>query len=71
MVEICIIMIHDTWLSFSFYLIASQLSTTVFIVSRMLQVGKLSTGDSLHMSTQDEASMVANDAVVKDMEVTL
>ncbi|KAL6270769.1 hypothetical protein ACE6H2_027680 [Prunus campanulata] len=33
-----------------------------------LKVGKLSTGDSLHMSTQDEASMVANDAVVKDME---
>ncbi|WCJ39783.1 5'-methylthioadenosine nucleosidase [Euphorbia peplus] len=33
-----------------------------------LKVGKLSTGDSLDMSTQDESSIIANDAVVKDME---
>lgn len=34
-----------------------------------LQVGKLSTGDSLDMSPMDEASIVANDATIKDMEV--
>lgn len=33
-----------------------------------LKVGKLSTGDSLDMSPHDEASIVANDAAVKDME---
>ncbi|XP_018815344.1 5'-methylthioadenosine nucleosidase-like [Juglans regia] len=33
-----------------------------------LKVGKLSTGDSLDMSPQDEASIVANDATIKDME---
>ncbi|XP_050235104.1 5'-methylthioadenosine nucleosidase-like isoform X2 [Mercurialis annua] len=33
-----------------------------------LKVGKLSTGDSLDMSPQDEDSIIANDAVVKDME---
>ncbi len=37
----------------------------------MFQVGKLSTGDSLDMSSQDEASITANDATVKDMEVTV
>lgn len=37
----------------------------------MFQVGKLSTGDSLDMCPQDEASIIANDAVVKDMEVNL
>jgi hypothetical protein len=37
----------------------------------MFQAGKLSTGDSLDMSPQDEASIVANDATVKDMEVKL
>lgn len=37
----------------------------------MFQSGKLSTGDSLDMSPQDEASIVANDATVKDMEVKL
>lgn len=36
----------------------------------MFQVGKLSTGDSLDMSTQDEASITANEASIKDMEVT-
>lgn len=35
----------------------------------MIQVGKLSTGDSLDMSPHDEAAIVANDATVKDMEV--
>ncbi|KAJ0964369.1 hypothetical protein J5N97_029491 [Dioscorea zingiberensis] len=33
-----------------------------------LKVGKLSTGDSLDMTPQDEASILANDATVKDME---
>ncbi|XP_073034523.1 5'-methylthioadenosine nucleosidase-like isoform X2 [Primulina eburnea] len=33
-----------------------------------LKVGKLSTGDSLDMSTVDEAAIHANDATVKDME---
>ncbi|KAK4742282.1 hypothetical protein SAY87_000283 [Trapa incisa] len=33
-----------------------------------LKAGKLSTGDSLDMSPQDEASIIANDATVKDME---
>ncbi|XP_071691460.1 5'-methylthioadenosine/S-adenosylhomocysteine nucleosidase-like [Rutidosis leptorrhynchoides] len=33
-----------------------------------LKVGKLSTGDSLDMIPHDEASILANDAVVKDME---
>ena len=37
----------------------------------MFQAGKLSTGDSLDMSPQDEKSIVANDATVKDMEVKL
>lgn len=29
----------------------------------------MSTGDSLDMTEQDETSMIANDATVKDMEV--
>ncbi|XP_038984858.1 5'-methylthioadenosine/S-adenosylhomocysteine nucleosidase-like isoform X13 [Phoenix dactylifera] len=33
-----------------------------------IHVGKLSTGDSLDMSPQDEVLILANDAVVKDME---
>ncbi|XP_050363130.1 5'-methylthioadenosine/S-adenosylhomocysteine nucleosidase [Argentina anserina] len=33
-----------------------------------LKVGKLSTGNSLDMSPQDESSIIANDATVKDME---
>ncbi|KAK7409778.1 hypothetical protein VNO78_00086 [Psophocarpus tetragonolobus] len=33
-----------------------------------LKVGKLSTGDSLDMTQQDETSIIANDATVKDME---
>ena len=36
----------------------------------IFQVGKLSTGDSLDMTQQDESSIIANDATVKDMEVT-
>ncbi|XP_057964420.1 5'-methylthioadenosine nucleosidase isoform X2 [Malania oleifera] len=32
------------------------------------KVGKLSTGDSLDMSPQDEAAIIANDATIKDME---
>ncbi|GFS42813.1 phosphorylase superfamily protein [Actinidia rufa] len=33
-----------------------------------LKIGKLSTGDSLDMSPEDESSIIANDATVKDME---
>ncbi|KAF7142277.1 hypothetical protein RHSIM_Rhsim05G0063700 [Rhododendron simsii] len=33
-----------------------------------LKVGKLSTGDSLDTSPKDEASIVSNDATIKDME---
>ncbi|KAI5402341.1 5'-methylthioadenosine nucleosidase [Lathyrus oleraceus] len=33
-----------------------------------IKVGKLSTGDSLDMTQQDESSITANDATVKDME---
>ncbi|KDO44180.1 hypothetical protein CISIN_1g0254131mg, partial [Citrus sinensis] len=33
-----------------------------------LKVCKLSTGDSLDMSSQDETSITANDATIKDME---
>ena len=33
------------------------------------QIGRLSTGDSLDMSTQDESLIIANDATLKDMEV--
>jgi 5'-methylthioadenosine nucleosidase len=34
-------------------------------------VAKLSTGDSLDMTEQDELSITANDATVKDMEVRI
>ncbi|XP_022747992.1 5'-methylthioadenosine/S-adenosylhomocysteine nucleosidase 2-like isoform X2 [Durio zibethinus] len=48
----------------------------VFLVSHLafhdrripIPTGRLSTGDSLDMSPQDEASITANDATVKDME---
>ncbi|XP_038984848.1 5'-methylthioadenosine/S-adenosylhomocysteine nucleosidase-like isoform X2 [Phoenix dactylifera] len=43
-------------------------STPNLIDELNLKVGKLSTGDSLDMSPQDEVLILANDAVVKDME---
>ncbi|KAJ6365267.1 hypothetical protein OIU76_030108 [Salix suchowensis] len=43
-------------------------STPNLLKELNLKSGKLSTGDSLDMSPQDEASIVANDATVKDME---
>ncbi|KAG6709299.1 hypothetical protein I3842_06G125800 [Carya illinoinensis] len=43
-------------------------STPNLVKELNLKVGKLSTGDSLDMSSQDEASIVANDATIKDME---
>ncbi|XP_048337526.1 5'-methylthioadenosine nucleosidase [Ziziphus jujuba] len=43
-------------------------STPNLLKELNLKVGKLSTGDSLDMSPQDEASISANDATVKDME---
>ncbi|XP_023553717.1 5'-methylthioadenosine/S-adenosylhomocysteine nucleosidase 2-like [Cucurbita pepo subsp. pepo] len=44
------------------------LKTPNLLAGLDLKVGKLSTGDSLDMSVQDEASIIANDATVKDME---
>ncbi|PKI52927.1 hypothetical protein CRG98_026758 [Punica granatum] len=44
------------------------LSTPSLVKDLNLKVGKLSTGDSLDMSPQDEATIIANDATVKDME---
>ncbi|XP_077246530.1 5'-methylthioadenosine/S-adenosylhomocysteine nucleosidase-like [Tasmannia lanceolata] len=43
-------------------------STPNLLKELNLKVGKLSTGDSLDMSPHDEASIVANDATIKDME---
>lgn len=43
-------------------------STPNILKELNLKVGKLSTGDSLDMSQQDEASIIANDATIKDME---
>lgn len=43
-------------------------STPNLLKELNLKVGKLSTGDSLDMSQQDETSIVSNDATVKDME---
>ncbi|KAA8546063.1 hypothetical protein F0562_020486 [Nyssa sinensis] len=43
-------------------------STPNILKELNLKVGKLSTGDSLDMSPQDEASITANDATIKDME---
>lgn len=60
----------DTWISHYFYMIASQTLKMSLTVVLLVQVGKLSTGNSLDMSPHDEASIVANDATVKDMEVT-
>lgn len=44
------------------------LSTPNILKQLNLKVGTLSTGDSLDMSPQDEASITANGAAVKDME---
>ncbi|XP_022763107.1 5'-methylthioadenosine/S-adenosylhomocysteine nucleosidase 1-like isoform X2 [Durio zibethinus] len=43
-------------------------STPNLLKELNLKIGKLSTGDSLDMSPQDEASVTANDATIKDME---
>ncbi|PON55111.1 COBRA-like protein [Parasponia andersonii] len=43
-------------------------STSNLLKELNLKVGKLSTGDSLDMTPQDEASITANDATIKDME---
>lgn len=43
-------------------------SATNLVKELNLKAGKLSTGDSLDISPQDEASITANDATVKDME---
>lgn len=44
-------------------------SWSLLLSSLWSQIGKLSTGDSLDMSPHDEASIMANEAVIKDMEV--
>ncbi|KAL8188643.1 hypothetical protein R6Q57_029663 [Mikania cordata] len=43
-------------------------STPNLVKELDFKVGKLSTGDSLDITPQDEASILANDAVIKDME---
>ncbi|XP_057494782.1 5'-methylthioadenosine/S-adenosylhomocysteine nucleosidase isoform X1 [Actinidia eriantha] len=43
-------------------------STPNLVKMLNLKIGKLSTGDSLDMSPEDESSIIANDATVKDME---
>nr|XP_043626728.1 5'-methylthioadenosine/S-adenosylhomocysteine nucleosidase-like [Erigeron canadensis] len=43
-------------------------STPNLVKELEFKVGKLSTGDSLDMTPHDEASILANDAVIKDME---
>ncbi|GFZ00605.1 methylthioadenosine nucleosidase 1 [Actinidia rufa] len=44
------------------------LSTPNLLKTLNLKAGKLSTGDSLDTSPQDEASIISNHATVKDME---
>ncbi|XP_019702364.1 5'-methylthioadenosine/S-adenosylhomocysteine nucleosidase isoform X2 [Elaeis guineensis] len=58
---------------FDMYGIGSRrtFSTPNLLKELNLKVGKLSTGDSLDMSPQDEASILANDATIKDMEACL
>ncbi|KAG1359080.1 5'-methylthioadenosine/S-adenosylhomocysteine nucleosidase 1 [Cocos nucifera] len=55
---------------FDMYGIGSRqaFSTPNLLKELNLKVGKLSTGDSLDMLPQDEASILANDATIKDME---
>ncbi|KAJ0011174.1 hypothetical protein Pint_34830 [Pistacia integerrima] len=53
-----------------FMLMVPVLSANFITLVLLFQVCKLSTGDSLDMSPQDEATIIANDATVKDMEVT-
>ncbi|KAG6588991.1 5'-methylthioadenosine/S-adenosylhomocysteine nucleosidase 1 [Cucurbita argyrosperma subsp. argyrosperma] len=55
---------------FDLYGVGSKqaMSTPNLLKELDLKIGKLSTGDSLDMSAQDEASILANDATVKDME---
>ncbi|KAL0660582.1 hypothetical protein Bca4012_081167 [Brassica carinata] len=43
-------------------------STPNLLKDLNLKIGRLSTGDSLDMSTQDESLIIANDATLKDME---
>ncbi|CAH8305583.1 unnamed protein product [Eruca vesicaria subsp. sativa] len=43
-------------------------STPNLLKELSLKIGRLSTGDSLDMSTQDETLIIANDATIKDME---
>lgn len=49
------------------YFIQAKLNLQPYL--HVFQVAKLSTGDSLDMTPQDESSITANDATVKDMEV--
>ncbi|XP_010531495.1 PREDICTED: 5'-methylthioadenosine/S-adenosylhomocysteine nucleosidase 1 [Tarenaya hassleriana] len=43
-------------------------STPNLLKELNLKIGRLSTGDSLDLSTQDESLIIANDATLKDME---
>ncbi|XP_052193403.1 5'-methylthioadenosine nucleosidase-like [Diospyros lotus] len=44
------------------------ISTPNLLKTLNVKIGKLSTGDSLDITPQDEASIIANDATIKDME---
>lgn len=44
-------------------------TSEAFRENGVFQIGRLSTGDSLDMSMQDESLIIANDATLKDMEV--
>ncbi|CAN1844875.1 5'-methylthioadenosine/S-adenosylhomocysteine nucleosidase [Linum perenne] len=67
--------IHLSWEFSSLYsltsstLASASISRLAFLLLRRpLQIDKLSTGDSLDISPQDDSSITANDATVKDME---
>jgi len=70
---VCDVAFHDRRIPipvFDLYGVGSRKphSTPNIAADLKLKIGKLSTGDSLDMSPQDEASITANDAAVKDME---
>lgn len=53
------------------FVVLKALTLILYLSLGMIQVGKLSTGDSLDMCAEDEAAIFANDATIKDMEVVL
>lgn len=61
--------IECTYMVLSLFLVGYIRVESASLILCVFQVGKLSTGDSLDMSQQDEATIFANDATIKDMEV--